>query len=442
MFIQTDKNIIDQKERHDEMLEDNGFGRTMPELAQYNMMAVFLRWAYNKDLISEAAYIGEPRLRAALDGAGDIRKLLAESPYFHGCITYDHIKDELKPFVTALYKFGGWNTDYLGWANAYARQYFGNEKMNENYFYYTAYLFVPYDDNLYNYFADKFDLEWNNPAPKLLGKSVGKEILDDIVNNIWSKTEIETIRINVTNGDTTLTSSKAGGYPYWPKNKEFISFGEEVCPILVAQINLRDLKHEKFPDHGLLQFYVSPYDDLGMDEKHYKVVYHETIDETVTEEDVKKRGILAGSDVHEEYCMFPVGGCYPMTFNRTTESINYRTGEVSDIVEDILKNKYNVVLGDKNCWDYLSDADEEFISSKLPKGDSHLLGYAAFTQSDPRSYDEELERYDTVLFQLDSEFHDGIKISIGDSGIMNFFINHEDLENKNFEDVLFNWDCY
>ena len=131
-----------------------------------------------------------------------------------------------------------------------------------------------------------------------------------------------------------------------------------------------------------------------------------------------------------------------MTFNRTTESINYRTGEVSDIVEDILKNKYNVVLGDKNCWDYLSDADEEFISSKLPKGDSHLLGYAAFTQSDPRSYDEELERYDTVLFQLDSEFHDEIKISIGDCGILNFFINHEDLENKNFEDVLFNWDCY
>ena len=33
------------------------------------------------------------------------------------------------------------------------------------------------------------------------------------------------------------------------------------------------------------------------------------------------------------------------------------------------------------------------------------------------------------------------EILIGDCGVINFFINSRDLEKRNFNDVLYNWDC-
>ena len=29
----------------------------------------------------------------------------------------------------------------------------------------------------------------------------------------------------------------------------------------------------------------------------------------------------------------------------------------------------------------------------------------------------------------------------GDSGVANFFINKEDMKNKKFDNILYNWDC-
>ena len=43
-----------------------------------------------------------------------------------------------------------------------------------------------------------------------------------------------------------------------------------------------------------------------------------------------------------------------------------------------------------------------------------------------------------LLFQLDSQDH----ILWGDSGVGNFFISKEDLKNKDFSHVRYNWDCY
>ena len=74
-----------------------------------------------------------------------------------------------------------------------------------------------------------------------------------------------------------------------------------------------------------------------------------------------------------------------------------------------------------------------------------MFGYPFFTQDDPRDVDEEtIDKYDVLLFQLDSEYNKRISdydILIGDCGVINFFINGRDLENLNFDDVLYNWDC-
>ena len=48
----------------------------------------------------------------------------------------------------------------------------------------------------------------------------------------------------------------------------------------------------------------------------------------------------------------------------------------------------------------------------------------------------------TLLFQLDSESgnEEGVKIMIGNKGIINFFIDDDDLKNLDFDDVLYHWD--
>lgn len=74
-----------------------------------------------------------------------------------------------------------------------------------------------------------------------------------------------------------------------------------------------------------------------------------------------------------------------------------------------------------------------------------LGGYPFFTQADPRQYDENIHDY-VLLFQMDSDYdykdgEQGKDIMWGDVGVANFFICPEDLKNKDFSKVLYNWDC-
>ena len=79
--------------------------------------------------------------------------------------------------------------------------------------------------------------------------------------------------------------------------------------------------------------------------------------------------------------------------------------------------------------------EEEYFYNE----NSHLLGHPYFTQADIR---ERGWRYDTLLFQLDSETVDEEDIVMwGDMGVGNFFINSEDLKRLDFSNVLYNWDC-
>ena len=49
-----------------------------------------------------------------------------------------------------------------------------------------------------------------------------------------------------------------------------------------------------------------------------------------------------------------------------------------------------------------------------------------------------IKKYDTLLFQLDSQDK---YIMWGDSGVGNFFIPKKSLLEKDFTNVLYNWDC-
>ena len=91
-------------------------------------------------------------------------------------------------------------------------------------------------------------------------------------------------------------------------------------------------------------------------------------------------------------------------------------------------------------FDNLREEVEGYLYDQLWSTGTHLLGWPHFTQADPR---EEDSPYDTLLFQMDSDWEeDETYVMWGDAGVCNFFINGEDLEKRDFSRVLYNWDCY
>ena len=74
-------------------------------------------------------------------------------------------------------------------------------------------------------------------------------------------------------------------------------------------------------------------------------------------------------------------------------------------------------------------------SDSFSNSGSKIDGYAYFTQYDPRSLDDDKDW--VLLLQLDTDE----SLMFGDYGVANWFITKEDLINKNFNNVFFNWDC-
>lgn len=105
-----------------------------------------------------------------------------------------------------------------------------------------------------------------------------------------------------------IFDSKFGGVPYWDKNKEYPQDLEGSKMMLLAQINFdRAEVDERLPQQGMLQFFISNDDLFGADfDKHdvqetFRIVYHESIDYTMTREFVLDMGIPVCTDANIDY---------------------------------------------------------------------------------------------------------------------------------------------
>lgn len=269
--------------------------------------------------------------------------------------------------------------------------------------------------------------------------------IDEIYEAVKNETCIKLYKIEKEKADDiTIFDSKFGGIPYWDFSKEFPTDSKGEKLNLLAQINFDKEKFndERLPQNGILQFYISSSDDkygMNFDEqdkqKNWRIVYHEIVNYDITEEEVKKNKVKTFKDVTPEYNT-PFTDTYRIKFRNTEDVMNYEAENFNSIVVRILKNKFNVSIEEKFVNDYLEKIDENYYK-KFETWGHKLLGYPAFTQSDPRDYNKEYRKYDTLLLQIDTDDD----IMWGDSGIANFFINSEDLLHKNFSNVLYNWDC-
>ena len=203
--------------------------------------------------------------------------------------------------------------------------------------------------------------------------------------------EKEVIRITFADTKISLLDSKIGG--------SFIWESDNPPGIFLAQINLSDLIHVKdLPSNGWLQFFVEKDPDFGLSMDKGSVIY---------------RPVLKGSEIRSDYEITPILKEARMRFSYDKEDVS--------------------------CSDYRFDKEEtEDMYDKYSGAGSKIFGYPDFCQWDPRKVTEKNRKYDTLLLQLDSDFD---HIMWGDSGIGNFFINSKDLKNKDFSDILFNWDC-
>ncbi len=259
------------------------------------------------------------------------------------------------------------------------------------------------------------------------------------------------------NAPVKLSSSKTGGYPYWDLTKNFPVDSNGTKMQLLCQINFSEFKskNELLPEKGLLQFFipsasVEDSETFGADlaapekQKNWRIVYHEEIDESVTQEQIEFLGITEGAD----------NGFTPVLKTcilKPEKDVSYMQSTESGFSELLTKAVKEYTGEDCNCnlFDLLGDSAENIYAKEIydltAEAGSSMLSHPSFCQYDPREDmpEKEAAYYDTALLHLD-EPRDGEErvMMWGDCGQATFFINSKALKELDFSKVYYNWDCF
>jgi uncharacterized protein YwqG len=265
---------------------------------------------------------------------------------------------------------------------------------------------------------------------------------------IIESTAMPTVLLSFKEEKTALYQSKIGGIPYfpgdypvdffyvpypntvkytpWPKHPET---GREL-PLLI-QINFEEMPPlPSFPRTGILQLFIDEryWDDL---EINLRVIYHP---------DVIREEELLFSDFNHSLDEYRVQE-RSISFHKETEYITPSDFRFNQVLP-------NDVISDRIWKDYLSITDHRFRSQdKDPGYGRNKIGGYHYSQnnqdpraSPPRWYDpraSDPEWQDSLLLV---QFQDYERLSWGDGGSAQFFIKRKDLEELNFQDLLFHWD--
>lgn len=282
-------------------------------------------------------------------------------------------------------------------------------------------------------------------------KPLEAEKVQLLVEALKKKTAMPAYKLEILeNEKPDIFMSKFGGLPYWDLSKEYPVDSNGAKMMLLAQINFTDaaLDDDRLPKRGMLQFFIwadvdNGYECLyGMDsealdtQKNWRVVYHEEIDRTVTQEQILQLGVPTNATVGEYNT--PICEEVAVKIEKTTAYIFLSDYRFDDIVEETLKELFGNNIREKYAFDYDSEDNEEYFDDFFPEG-HRILGYPICTQPQLEAHmDEKTQNYyDTLLFQMDSDEF----VEWGDAGVANFFINSEALRNCDFSRVWYYWDC-
>lgn len=266
--------------------------------------------------------------------------------------------------------------------------------------------------------------------------SPAKLLADQISERLFSHTARPALILSLEERSAGLFESKIGGAFYVPEGQAAPVDRHDQPMYLLAQLNFSEFPAlEDFPERGLLQFFLTGSGDM----------YGADFDDPTSQNDwcirylpeiPEERNVSETCIFHPEWtadtCLPLLGeDAFSLKASSRTQSITLCDYRVSDTLRrtcaDLLPEDFRDVY----------DLDEQVSSELLKKQELYsgqIGGYPDFTQYDPR---EEMEDApDILLFQLES----GEDIQWGDSGVCNFFIRSEDLKNKDFSRVWYNWD--
>lgn len=259
-----------------------------------------------------------------------------------------------------------------------------------------------------------------------------------------NETRTKCIKIKLTDQKPSIFESKIGGTGYIPHDGQFpvTENGEQLR--LLAQIDCSQVQLDEFPKQGLLQFWILNDDVYGLNfdynenlkQDTFRVIYYETVDTSVTQEEVEAKFIENKFDSDE---LMPFNDEYGMEFYSEDDSMpidNYLFDEKFCAIYNRLSPGSEI----ETYFDLDCDINEDDYDSTF----GHKIGgYPAFTQEDPRENCPENDCYDFLLLQIDSDYSDdNDRVMWGDSGVANFFINSEKLKELDFSNIIYNWDCY
>ncbi len=245
-----------------------------------------------------------------------------------------------------------------------------------------------------------------------------------------------------------IFSSKFGGVPYWDMKRDYPTDSEGNKLMLLAQLNLDRAEVEApLPEQGMLQFFIGGDDVFGLDfdkpdeQNTFRVVYHEQVNYGITREDILAlHPPVCTDEENEEYT--PVFKEAVVDIAKKTVYMGIESYQFDKMFAEIVKEKFGTDIGNQTVYSVLDEEAFDKLAEEISNSGHWLLGYPYFTQSDPREYEEKYRIYDTLLFQMDSDYIENEDYVLwGDCGVGNFFINGEDLKRRDFSKVLYNWDC-
>ncbi len=220
--------------------------------------------------------------------------------------------------------------------------------------------------------------------------------------------------LHYTPAATKPWESKLGGCPYLERPEDYPLDDSGDPMMFLAQINLSEMPPLKdFPTKGLLQFYIVNDEYYGL-EQPCKVIYREnylTDESQLLKENPYQKKIRRNLPFERECRITFEAGEMPLP------SGDERFDELIETIED--------------------ESDREELWNLFAQEGSRMGGYPCFVQNSVVVY--ESGEKDVLLLQLDCDDEAGLMF--GDCGNCQFFMAAEDLKNKDFSDVFYDWAC-
>ena len=286
-----------------------------------------------------------------------------------------------------------------------------------------------------------------------MGRTVAKEARK-IAAEITAATRQPVIRIKTAGAKAPLpvTASKFGGAPYLPAGAQAPT-NESGKPLgMIAQINCAELpKNELYPKTGILQFWIDSGEEEGdenwgfnandiANQANIRVIYYPQVGEATP---AGHPAVTAARS--EDWPIYPPEAELALTFKKKHESLSDTSREFEARFIHRWNEKHpEQTINEVYEIDRLHDG-ENIAYDLTDSTEYHKLGgYPSFVQSDPRENNPELEEYTVNLLTIASEEakNDGDgDIMWGDMGTANWLITPQQLADRDFSKVLFEWNC-